>query len=53
MNAILGALLDKDFVADFIEDIAKEDDKGVAVIYNTYINGGRCSIGFRAFILVI
>ena len=43
----------EDFVEDFIEDTVKENDKGVVVIYNTYVNRGRRSIGFKAFILVI
>ena len=43
----------EDFVKDFIKDIVKEDNKGAVIIYNTYINGRRCSVGFKAFILVI
>ena len=43
----------KDSVKDFIEDITKENDKDAAITYNTYINEGRCSIGFRVFILII
>ena len=43
----------EDFIEDFIEDAIKKDNKGTVIIYNTYINKGRCSIGFRVFILVI
>ena len=43
----------KDFIKDFIKDAVKEVNKGTVIIYNTYINGERYSIGFRAFILVI
>ena len=40
-------------VKDSIKDAVKEDDKGTATIYNTYVNGGKRSTGFRVFILVI
>ena len=43
----------KDFIKDFIEDAVKKDNKGIIVIYNTYVNGGRYSIRFKVFILVI
>ena len=43
----------KDSIKDFIKDTAKENNKDTATIYNTYINGKKCSIGFRALILVI
>ena len=43
----------KDFIEDFIKDTAKEDNKGIVIIYNTYVNRGKRSIGFRVFILVI
>ena len=43
----------EDSAEDSTEDAAKEDNKGAATIYNTYINKGRRSIGFKVFILVI
>ena len=43
----------KDFIEDSIEDTVKKNDKGITIIYNTYINKGRCSVRFKAFILVI
>ena len=43
----------KDFVKDSTEDTAKENNKGVTIVYNTYINKKKRSIGFRVFILVI
>ena len=43
----------KDFIKDSIKNTAKENNKGTIIIYNTYINKGKCNIGFKAFILVI
>ena len=66
LNTILGALLNKDLnidveakgtikdsAKDSIKDTTKKDDKSAVIAYNTYINRGRRSAGFRAFILVI
>ena len=43
----------KDSIKDFIKDTAKKDNKGTAIVYNTYINGKRRSVGFRVFILAM
>ena len=43
----------KDFVKDSIEDAVKENNKGATTAYNTYVNKGRYSVRFRAFILAI
>ena len=43
----------KDSVEDFIEDTAKENNKGTTTTYNTYINKKKRSVRFRTLILAI